>query len=83
MKMEEDSAERPPIRNVISDGALAVIAGSDTTSGTLSVLWHYLLRHPAFRDRLQAEIDAFFPSPVQDPLNMSALAHMPYLNACL
>jgi len=81
--MAEDYLEKPAIRNVVSDGALAVIAGSDTTAGTLAVLWYFLLRYPSSHVRLRAEIDTYYPSPRQDPVDMSVLAHMPYLNACL
>ena len=79
----ENGGEKPPLRNIVSDGALAVIAGSDTTAGALAVIWYHLVRHPSYRIRLQSEIDAYFPPPAQDPLDMSTLARMPYLNACL
>jgi cytochrome P450 len=79
----QNGIEKSLMSNVVSDGALAVIAGSDTTAGTLAVIFYHLIRYPSYRVRLQTEIDSHFPAPAQDPLDMSILANMPYLNACV
>jgi cytochrome P450 len=67
---------------VLSDGILAVVAGSDTTATTLTALWYYLLREPSTFDRLRKEVDAYFPSG-EEPLDFTKMANMPYLNACM
>jgi cytochrome P450 len=67
---------------VHSDGLLAVVAGSDTTATTFTVLWHYLLREPMMFERLRNEIDAYFPAG-EEPLDFARMVNMPYLNGCM
>ncbi len=61
---------------------LAIIAGSDTTSSVLTTVLYYLLRHPVAYMRLQAEVDAAFPSG-EEPLDVITLSQMEWLNACV
>ncbi|OBZ79546.1 hypothetical protein A0H81_01401 [Grifola frondosa] len=72
----------PPTAQVISDGALAMIAGSDTTASVLTSLFFCLLSHRETYDCLQAEIDSYFP-PGENALDTRYHAEMPYLNAVL
>ncbi|KAF8207255.1 cytochrome P450 [Mycena galopus ATCC 62051] len=74
--------QKPPLGNVIADGALAVIAGADTTASALSSLFFLLLSYPKYYDQLQEEIDSHFP-PGADPLGTSIYADMKFLNACI
>lgn len=61
---------------------MALVAGSDTTSSTLSHLFYFLLRDPDYEARIRAEIDATFPDG--DGLyDFKRHADMVYLNACL
>ncbi|OCH86875.1 high nitrogen upregulated cytochrome P450 monooxygenase 2 [Obba rivulosa] len=79
----EDGAGAPrPFPEVVSDGALAVIAGSDTTSSVLSNVFFYLLKEPAYYKRLQAEVDKFYP-PGEDALSTKHHGDMPFLTAVL
>ncbi|KII88389.1 hypothetical protein PLICRDRAFT_54227 [Plicaturopsis crispa FD-325 SS-3] len=82
--MDEEGLEpvKPSRRDVISDGALAIIAGSDTTATTLAALWHYLLPDAVAHKRLKVEIDAAFPEGLE-PVDTAKLASMPFLNACI
>ncbi|RDB27055.1 hypothetical protein Hypma_005050 [Hypsizygus marmoreus] len=74
--------ERPQIRNVIADGALAMIAGSDTTATGLCNLFYFLLSHPECYKRLKAEIDNVYPQG-ENALDTSKHSSMPYLTACI
>lgn len=82
--MDEDGAmsERPSMATVASDGVLAVVAGSDTTSTTLSVIWYFLLQNLSRFQRLRAEIDQNFTRD-EEPLDFARMAVMPYLNSCM
>jgi cytochrome P450 len=65
-----------------SDGLLATVAGSDTTATTLTAMWYYLLLNPTKFDRLQKEVDTYFP-PGEEPVDFTRMVNMPYLNACM
>ena len=84
--MNEDGSGKSELSrgDAIADGNLAVIAGSDTTSTTLSHLWYFLLTNPACAKHLQLEIDAAYPD-INKPTSFSHLGSqdMPYLNACM
>jgi len=73
---------KPPLRNVVADGALAIIAGSDTTASALSSLFFLLLSNRDCYDRLQAEIDDLFP-PGENAMDTSKYANMPFLSSCI
>ena len=78
--MPED--QRPPLDDVAKDGGLAIVAGSDTTSGALTATLYYLLRNPAAYDRLLEEVDAAFPTG-EEPLDVTKLNQMEWLNGCM
>lgn len=80
----EDGAEEvsPPLAQVVAEGQLAVLAGSDTTASILTSMFWCLLSHPAAYKRLQAEVDAYYP-PGENALDTKHHADMPYLNAVM
>lgn len=80
----EDGAEAvsPPMPIVISDAALAVIAGSDTTAGCLSCALFFLLSYPDIHAKLRAEIDQYYP-PGEDPCDTKHYPKMAYLDAVM
>ena len=84
-QIDEDHVENVPLtdKELNSDGSLAIIAGSDTTSTTLSGLFYYILSNAVEYKRLQAEIDTAFPPGEGDPFDTTMLAEMPYLNAVM
>ncbi|KAF9497369.1 cytochrome P450 [Pleurotus eryngii] len=71
-----------PLALVASDAGLAMIAGSDTTTATLSAMWYCLLSNNVAYKRLQQEIDSAFPTD-ELPTNLGTMASMQYLNACI
>ncbi|THG96803.1 hypothetical protein EW145_g7714, partial [Phellinidium pouzarii] len=81
---EEGVGKEPPTEaEVLSDGILAIIAGSDTTAFVLSGLLYNLLLHPEDYRRLQKEVDEYFPPSEGDPFDTSKLSEMPFLNAVI
>lgn len=82
--MDEDhtQSERPSMDDVTSEGTLAVIGGSDTTSTTISVIIYYLLQSPSQLQQLRAEIDQNFTRD-EEPLDFARMTAMPYLNGCM
>lgn len=84
-QIDEDhiEKERPSEAEVLSDGLLAIVAGSDTTSTVLSGIFFYLLSNPACYKRLQEEVDGTFPVGEGYPFDSAKLADMPYLNAVM
>jgi len=79
---ELPETERPSVDNVVQDGGLAIIAGSDTTSSVLAALLYYLLLNPEAYKRLQEEVDSAFTGG-EEPLDAVKLSHMKWLNGCM
>ncbi|KII89837.1 hypothetical protein PLICRDRAFT_52981 [Plicaturopsis crispa FD-325 SS-3] len=73
---------RPSMSQVVNDGGLAIIAGSDTTSITLANLFYFLMANPKAYKRLQEETDKFFP-PGENVFDASQHAQLHYLNAVI
>ena len=71
------------LNEVVVSGELAIVAGSDTTSTTLSGIFFYLLTHPECYARLREEVDAVFPPGEGEPFDATRLAEMKYLNAVM
>ncbi|KAJ5513066.1 hypothetical protein N7463_002618 [Penicillium fimorum] len=59
-----------------------LIAGSDTTSNTLTGIFYWLLKTPGVLQKLQAELDAVIPSPT-DEISFQSVKDLPYLKACM
>ncbi|EKM52044.1 uncharacterized protein PHACADRAFT_102490 [Phanerochaete carnosa HHB-10118-sp] len=80
----EDGAEQtsPPAGQVISDGVLATIAASDTTSSVLSNAFWNILRYPQYYKRLQAEVDQYYPAG-ENALDPKHYSKMVFLDAVL
>lgn len=80
----EDGKEEvtPPLPIVVSDGALALVAGSHTTSSVLANIIYLLLRYPRVHARLRQEIDTFYTRE-DDPTDPKHYAEMLYLDAVM
>ncbi|KAH8118549.1 cytochrome P450 [Phellopilus nigrolimitatus] len=75
--------EAPTDAQIMSDGLLAIVAGSDTTATVLSGLFYHLLQHPEDYRRLQKEVDESFPHGEADPFDAAKLSEMIFLNAVI
>ncbi|KAI0075130.1 high nitrogen upregulated cytochrome P450 monooxygenase 2 [Panus rudis PR-1116 ss-1] len=80
----DDGAEpqSPPQSHVVSDGNLAVVAGSDTTASILSNAFYFLLSHPEAYKKLQEEVDRYYP-PGEDATSVLHHPKMTYLEAVI
>lgn len=83
-KSDEAELEKtpPPLGDVVADGALAVIAGADTTAGALASFYFILSNHGCY-ERLQQEIDTVYPRAREDATDASFHEQLTYLDACL
>ncbi|OJT05136.1 Cytochrome P450 67 [Trametes pubescens] len=73
---------QPSLSQLVDDGVLAVIAGADTTSSALTSIFYCLLTNPDACQKLQAEIDQFYP-PGEDPCDIKHHLNMHYLTAVI
>ncbi|THH32435.1 hypothetical protein EUX98_g1784 [Antrodiella citrinella] len=80
----DDGAEAvsPPLSVVIAEAALVIIAGSDTTSGTLCNILYSLVRHPDVYKELQEEVDKFYPLG-ENALDSAFHSKMTFLEAVI
>ncbi|KAH8813465.1 cytochrome P450, partial [Flagelloscypha sp. PMI_526] len=79
-KEDEPEHLRPSRDAIVNDAFLGIITGSDSTVTTFSSLFYLLLSHPDKLAKLRAEIDALDEEELN---NLSRLAKLPYLNACI
>ena len=80
---EKIDKEPVPLPVLVTNAVTAIIAGSDTTSSSLSHALYFLIKHPAPYERLRAEVDAMFPLGEGEPTDTAKLAQMDYLNAVM
>ena len=83
-QIDDGGSERrkPSISDILSDGTLAIVAGTDTIKTTLVATFYHLLVNPACYQHLQREVDQAFPNP-EDPMDFKKLSEMEYLGACM
>jgi len=79
---ELPETDRPSVDKIAQEGALAIVAGSDTTNSVLASLFYYLLLNPGVYKCLQEEVDSAFKDG-EEPLDTVKLSHMEWLNGCI
>lgn len=66
--------------SIINNMVTFLVAGHETTSGLLSFVFYYLLKHPETLQRAQQEVDDVAGT---SPLTVEHLAKLPYINAVM
>ena len=66
---------------MMSNGSLFVIAGSESIATNLSGTTYHLLKNPDTMRWIRAEVDSAFAS--EDEITPDSVSHLPYLIACL
>jgi cytochrome P450 len=81
---DEPSLEKtkPAFRDVIADGALAIVAGTDTTSSSMTTLLFFLCRYRECFEKVRREIDLVFPEGA-DTMDTRKHPELVYLTACM
>ncbi len=70
------------MRQLVDDGILAIVGGADTVSGALTSVIFCLLTHPETYDKLQVEVDKYYP-PGEDVFSTRWHRDMKYLEAVM
>ncbi|KAK7683454.1 hypothetical protein QCA50_013287 [Cerrena zonata] len=80
----EDGVDSQPLPKnlLLSDGLLAIVAGSDTTASVLSNAFYFLIRNHEALINLMEEIDRFYPAG-EDPTDSRHYSQMNYLDAVI
>lgn len=66
---------------IIVNGALFIVAGSETTAMTLSAMTNFMIAHPPKFAKLKDEIRNTFAS--EDDITVEKATNLQYLNACI
>ncbi|PIL32204.1 cytochrome P450 [Ganoderma sinense ZZ0214-1] len=80
----EDQPNRPspPIHQLVDDGVLAIVAGSDTTSTALTSFFYCLLTHSEVYAALLQEVDNCYQDG-ETTLNTARHGKLPYMDAVI
>lgn len=66
---------------IIVNGALFIVAGSETTAMTLSAMTNFLIRHPDKFNKVKKEVREAFKS--EQEITVEKATDLVYLNACI
>lgn len=66
---------------IIVNGALFIVAGSETTAMTLSALTNFMIAHPDKLAKLQEEVRGAFSR--EEDITVEKATNLQYLNACI
>jgi len=82
--MDETGMEKqkPSMAEVVADGALSIVAGSDTTATAISCCVWFILSNREIYSRVQTEVDSVYPDG-ESLLDTSRHPELRFLTACL
>lgn len=72
-----------PLPFIMANAVLTILAGSDTTSSSMAMIFFNLLREPRCYKKLQKEIDVSVAEAGGSIPSMEKLGQLPYLNAVM
>ncbi|KAK7450110.1 hypothetical protein VKT23_012992 [Stygiomarasmius scandens] len=78
---ETNKAPLSPLE-IVSEGVVAILGGSDTTSSVLACLFWLLLANPEYYKRVQEEVDTVYP-PGSDCMDIKKHGELIWLGTCL
>jgi cytochrome P450 len=79
-----DNGQRMTTRDIIDQMSELLLAGSETTSGTISCLFLELIRNPEVKERLLATLPVLSPNdPIIDGKFVRSNPRFSYLSACI
>ncbi|KIW99464.1 uncharacterized protein Z518_11203 [Rhinocladiella mackenziei CBS 650.93] len=82
--VDPETGERLTELQINTEAFAMVVAGSHTTSGTLTLLFSHLLRNPAILEKVVAEIDTNVCTSFGEPVQITGLEQcLPYSMACI
>ncbi|KAF3010218.1 hypothetical protein E8E15_001657 [Penicillium rubens] len=82
ISMAEKKSTQLTKEQLVSEGMLMIVAGTDTTATSLSVTLHNLLQQPETYKKLQDEIRTAMPTMDSRP-TIQVLDTLPFLDACV
>ncbi|OQD83650.1 hypothetical protein PENSOL_c148G04064 [Penicillium solitum] len=82
ISMAEKKSTQLTKEQLVSEGMLMIVAGTDTTATSLSVTLHNLLQQPETYKKLQDEIRTVMPTMDSRP-TIQVLDTLPFLDACV
>ncbi|MBX2886287.1 MAG: cytochrome P450 [Granulosicoccus sp.] len=72
LTVDKDNGNNMPDKAIIDEVMTIIVAGHETTAGTLNWVWYLLSQHPDIEARLHAEVDALPEQP--------GIEHLPELS---
>lgn len=82
--MRPDSGYKMSSRDIIDQMSEVLLAGSETTSGTIACLWLELCRNPDVKRKLLESLPVLGPNdPIVDSKEVRTAPQFEYLNACI
>ncbi|KAF7308195.1 Peroxisomal hydratase-dehydrogenase-epimerase [Mycena chlorophos] len=82
--MDEEGHEKRtiPVHDVVVDGVLAIVAGSDTAAIALTYFFYRMLLDRKIYERVQAEVDSVYPD-AESCLDSDRHDDLKFLSACI
>jgi len=80
---QEQEVKKITLDDIAAQAFMFFVAGSDTSSSTMSFCLFELARNPDYQRKAQEEIDRVWKSSVQDEITYEMLSELKYLECCV